>query len=347
MNGQELAEYVKRVADLESAIYTQKNVLLKLDQDIEATKNVQKESYYRKVDYSPEKIEEYVHKNSGIGLISLFVWAFISLPILLSKTTKDNPDGGIIPFFVETGIIIAITIIIGHVLKRKEEAEYMVYRNRIDAANEERFKAVNEQNKRIKEANAQIDINFEKNKEYAAKKREMLNLYRNKLVELIDETKNTLAEYYAKNIIYPKYQNMIAVSSFNDYIQSGVCDELGGHEGCYNKFDVEIRLDTIINKMDDVLVNLEKIQHNQHTLYTEIVKCNAKLDQLYTGMQEMTNNITGSLVDVKTSTIAALADNNNASNPMLEYYAKENARNIADIKWVTTMNYLDNGGWTL
>ena len=61
----------------------------------------------------------------------------------------------------------------------------------------------------------------------------------------------------------------------------------------------------------------------------------------------MTNNITGSLVDVKTSTIAALADNNNASNPMLKYYAKENARNIADIKWVTTMNYLDNGGWTL
>lgn len=174
---------------------------------------------------------------------------------------------------------------------------------------------------------------------------EVLRLYKEKLERILEETKETLKIFYSRDIIYPKYQNMIAVSSFNDYLKSGVCTELEGHEGCYNKFDVEIRLDTIINKMEDVLSNLELIRNNQHTLYIEVVKCNEKLDDLSHGIFEMTNSINGTLDEVKTQTISAI-NSNKSSNVLLEYYAEETSRNVASMKWLQQMDYIERGGYS-
>ena len=162
-------------------------------------------------------------------------------------------------------------------------------------------------------------------------------------VDILKETKNTLETYYRKDIIYPKYRSLIPISSFCDYLQSGVCETLEGHEGCYNKFDLEVRLDTIISRIDDVIDNLDQIKFNQHTLYEEVVKCNEKLDNLSTGISEMTNNITGSIEEVKAKTVAAI-NGNDHSNTMLEYYAEETLHNVNNIKWLQQMDYIDRGG---
>ena len=174
-------------------------------------------------------------------------------------------------------------------------------------------------------------------------KKAILDIYRVKLVDILKETKNTLETYYRKDIIYPKYRSLIPISSFCDYLQSGVCETLEGHEGCYNKFDLEVRLDTIISRIDDVIDNLDQIKFNQHTLYEEVVKCNEKLDNLSTGISEMTNNITGSIEEVKAKTVAAI-NGNDHSNTMLEYYAEETLHNVNNIKWLQQMDYIDRGG---
>ena len=342
-----LLEYVKKVACLESAIFTQNKLLMQLDNEIANASNVQLDDFYTKKTFREEKPKEYEKQSvSDIVIIAIIIWVFISLPVILICTNKENPNGAQIPFFSETIIIIVISGILIFFRRAQEREEYNNYVRSVQWNNDENRKKINDYNKRVDEANRNInDANYQK-KEKAAKQVEMLKLYKDKLINIKNETQKTLIEFYSKNIIFPKYQNIIAVTSFNDYLQSGVCDDLEGYEGCYNKFDVEIRLDTIINKMDDVIDNLERIRNNQHTLYVEIQKCNDKLDLLYTSMQEMTNNITGGLEEVKASTIAAIS-NNDSSNLMLEYYAQENARNIADIKWINTMNYLDNGGWTL
>ena len=198
-------------------------------------------------------------------------------------------------------------------------------------------------NEEIKRKNEEIIEWNNNHRQKIEAKKAILDIYRVKLVDILKETKNTLETYYRKDIIYPKYRSLIPISSFCDYLQSGVCETLEGHEGCYNKFDLEVRLDTIISRIDDVIDNLDQIKFNQHTLYEEVVKCNEKLDNLSTGISEMTNNITGSIEEVKAKTVAAI-NGNDHSNTMLEYYAEETLHNVNNIKWLQQMDYIDRGG---
>lgn len=89
-------------------------------------------------------------------------------------------------------------------------------------------------------------------------------------------------------------------------MSSGVCDSLEGHEGCYNKFDLEVRLDTVISKLDDVLDNLDQIKKNQHTLYLEMVECNERLSGLSQSLRELSTNVTGSVEEIKMQTAKAI-----------------------------------------
>ena len=76
---------------------------------------------------------------------------------------------------------------------------------------------------------------------------------------------------YSLDVIFPKYRNIIAVSSFYEYLLSGRCDKL---EGAYNIFESELRMNLIINKIDDVIKHLEKIEQHQYMLYSAIQENN-------------------------------------------------------------------------
>ena len=96
---------------------------------------------------------------------------------------------------------------------------------------------------------------------------------RNKLLEL-------LGILYAMGIVYPKYRNWVAVSSFYEYLESGRCDELTGTNGAYNIYEAESRADIIIHKLDVVIKNLSQIAATQHKLYVEMVKANRNIRAL-------------------------------------------------------------------
>lgn len=97
---------------------------------------------------------------------------------------------------------------------------------------------------------------------------------------LCEKSESNLKKLYSYNVIYPKYQNLIAVSSFYDYLYSGSCSTLEGPHGAYNKFDVEVRLDKIITKMDVIIQQLNTIQTNQFMLYQAINNSNKTIDNL-------------------------------------------------------------------
>lgn len=48
----------------------------------------------------------------------------------------------------------------------------------------------------------------------------------------------------------------------------------------YNKYDLELRLNTIIVKLDTIIRSLEQIKNNQFALYTAIKDTNKKIDNL-------------------------------------------------------------------
>lgn len=86
----------------------------------------------------------------------------------------------------------------------------------------------------------------------------------------LDETRALLARHYAKNLIYPKYQNLPALTSIYEYFITGRCEGLTGPYGAYNLYEDEIRKDTVISQLNRVVENLEQIRQNQYMLYTKV-----------------------------------------------------------------------------
>lgn len=89
-----------------------------------------------------------------------------------------------------------------------------------------------------------------------------------------------LEKMYSYNVVFPKYRNYVMVSSIYEYLCSGRCTTLEGHDGAYNILELEIRLDKIITRLDDILKNLEAIRTNQYTLYRCLQDSNQKIGML-------------------------------------------------------------------
>ena len=85
---------------------------------------------------------------------------------------------------------------------------------------------------------------------------------------------------YSLNLVFPKYHQLIAISSFIEYFESGRCEHLEGPYGAYNLFENEVRFGIIIGKLDDILKRLDTIIDNQFSLYSAIQQANQRLESL-------------------------------------------------------------------
>lgn len=114
---------------------------------------------------------------------------------------------------------------------------------------------------------------------------------REEIEKSLEASKRNLQAAYEKNIIFPKYRNLVMVCSLYEYICAGRCDTLEGHEGAYNILETEIRLDRIIIQLDKVITQLEKIQQNQFILYSAIQKSNQRNSQIIDSTSYMASRL--------------------------------------------------------
>ena len=110
----------------------------------------------------------------------------------------------------------------------------------------------------------------------------------------LTSTQQTLQRFYGLNVIYPKYRNFVAISMFYEYLCSGRCSALEGHEGAYNIYEQEIRMNLILSKLDEVIAHLDRIEGNQYMLASAIREGNAKADQIYQTLQNVESNTAAS-----------------------------------------------------
>ena len=126
-----------------------------------------------------------------------------------------------------------------------------------------------------------------------------------------NETLKVLDEYYKPNIIFPKYHTLPALTSIYEYISSGRCDDLTGPNGAYNLYEAELRQNTIIEKLNVIIDNLEQIRKNQYALYQELTRINdntRKISNEMTAIRGYTQTLT-SLTELNTYYNAITADN--------------------------------------
>lgn len=157
------------------------------------------------------------------------------------------------------------------------------------AENDRREQRYREEYQEYKKAVLQDSIRVENE----LKRKVLLEAQLKKLKNMNAKTKMTLQKLYNRNIIHPKYQGLIPVCSLYGYFDTGVCTQLEGHEGAYNKYDTESRLDYIICKMDEVLKHLEEIKSNQYQLYSAIQESNAQFDKLISNTNYMIGQLDG------------------------------------------------------
>lgn len=141
--------------------------------------------------------------------------------------------------------------------------------------------------------------------------------------ELLQKTYAARNELYAYDIVFDKYRNPVALSSFYEYLMSGRCSALEGADGAYNIYESEIRANRVIAQLDAVVSSLEDIKHNQYMMYREMCRTNSLLENLNSTMDQALTSIQG--IEANTSKIAensAVIAHNSA---ITAYYSKVNA----------------------
>lgn len=94
---------------------------------------------------------------------------------------------------------------------------------------------------------------------------------------------------YSYGIIYGKYRNFVAITSFYDYLMSSRCEELEGTNGAYNLFEQESRSNIIVEKLDKIISSLEEIKSMQYCIYNQMNIINKSLDLI--NNQLLVNNL--------------------------------------------------------
>ncbi len=97
-------------------------------------------------------------------------------------------------------------------------------------------------------------------------------------VELVimpkENTKTLLNKLYSKNIIFPKYRNFAAIAQIYEYLLSGRCDQLEGTNGAYNLYESELRQNIIIDKLDEIINQLENLNATMNVMCGAIQRTN-------------------------------------------------------------------------
>ena len=108
----------------------------------------------------------------------------------------------------------------------------------------------------------------------------------------IDEIKEVLTLLYSDNIIYVKYRNIVAISAFKEYVESGRAKNL---MEAYDRFELEYRLDTMqntLNRIDDKLdLILNKIDNITFELSEALRKNNEESEKFRCDMIQYIDTI--------------------------------------------------------
>ena len=164
------------------------------------------------------------------------------------------------------------------------------YQERLHVYEHEYAQKTNEYENAYKEYKVKVE---EENKRLVREEQEkaVLNTTLQQITVRKSKGAKALGKLYDMDVVYPKYRNLSMISSLYEYFASGRCSTLEGHEGAYNILEQEIRLDHIVLRLDQVIVNLEKIRQNQYMLYEVMQSVNANVSRLYGAVLTMNDNI--------------------------------------------------------
>ena len=141
--------------------------------------------------------------------------------------------------------------------------------------------------------------------------------------KLLKDSYSARNELYSYNIVFAKYRDIVALTTFYEYLMAGRCTSLEGTDGAYNLYESETRANMIISQLSTIISKLEQIKTNQYMLYSELKKVNQNLSTLNENMEQVKESI--ERVGDNTEAIASSAEMIAYNTEVTAFYAKKNA----------------------
>ncbi len=153
------------------------------------------------------------------------------------------------------------------------------------------------------------------------------------MLKKLYECRNNL---YAYDIVFGKYRNAVALSTFYEYLMSGRCSALEGATGAYNLYEEQVRADMIIGQLAQVIERLDKIQNTQYMIYSELQTVNKNLDYLNKTMDAAMVSLQNMEKDI--ANISANTDVIAHNSAVSAYYSKLNAELTNSLGYMMAFN---------
>lgn len=260
MGKEELIRYFEDAIALETEIVTQKNLVSQFEAMSENKKPVLVERKVQVEKPDTERLDD--EMNVALIFIAFTTVSALFIQFLVFGMAADTDFIPLISMVIIDGIILAIY------LPKKRELE-KEYSEQMDKYNED-YNLCQEENENRRE---EFAYNQKCWKDSCTKMRATLE-------KPLKETKENLERVYSKNIIYPKYRNLPALTSIYEYYVTGRCEELSGPYGAYNLYEDEVRKDKIISQLNTVIANLEQIKQNQYKLYEQVCQIQSNTNRM-------------------------------------------------------------------
>lgn len=272
----DLKEYTSRAKELETAIFTQKCLMHRYKEVLEAQFPIAPQMRKVQKPIKPDPDHYRIFKQASLVWVSIAVMCMIGLYGLCMVFAGSV--GGIVGVLFG---ILAILVTRDEIRTSKDIAE----RNQELA--EEYNQAEREYLRQIKEYNRQLELSKEDYeqalavyKQKTAEYNESYNVilrYHNASLTVLE---NALQALYDENVIFPKYRNLVAITTINEYLLSGRCYCLEGPDGAYNLYEMELRKNIVIGQLSDIIDDPEKLRGNQYSLYEALRRSNAIIDSI-------------------------------------------------------------------
>lgn len=114
--------------------------------------------------------------------------------------------------------------------------------------------------------------------------------YSEQILVTISNSEKLLTQLYAQDIIHPKYRNFLAIAQIYEYFDTGRCIELVGPNGAYNLYEQELRQNTIIDRLDVIVSQLQMLNRTMAYVASAISESNSILRNISSTLRSIDTN---------------------------------------------------------
>ena len=240
MQGQALVDYVKRVMDLEKDVYTNQQIQNRFDKSFARRKPLlpPKPELKRMVKPIPPTNLKAENISVGKNIALIVVLLFLGIAFFADGSTRPVYSDlaplemtiGTMMGIAAIGIFIRFAIVDdkNEKIERETKKAMALYQSELTKYNATIGQITEENEEKQKQYDLTLTVYSQKTAQY---ERERQDVYA-QVSTSGQELQLALSSLYDMDVIYPKYRNLVAVSTIYEYLSSGRCDHLMERTTC-------------------------------------------------------------------------------------------------------------------